>query len=319
MVSGEADLAAFERRRRKYTRDYDLLMSHAARRFEKGSPSLWHRSVHVWKRQFLSHYFFGAPAWRMVLRRLDGERVPPDFAVVGAIKSGTSDLSVNLLMHPNVVPPLAKEYGVLEKQYWPSARARKRHVERFGVALVPLIHPILHALDCAYVLAQMRPRRRIVIALREPVSRLYSHWKWEVLQSHPRRVSELPFLSTFSGYANHALERFPDAPMHTQCGAYGLAQSIYWKSVRYWIEWCGAENVLVLDAGEYFRDRDGVMRRIQEFVGLPYVPLPAGAKPVNENPLHLPRPDEESVAKLREFFRPYNERLWNVIGQRFAW
>jgi hypothetical protein len=137
--------------------------------------------------------------------------------------------------------------------------------------------------------------------------------------SGKQRAEELPFLATFAGYVDHALERFPAAPMHTKCGVVGLESSIYWKSVQYWKQWCGAENVMVLDVGEYFRERDSVLRRIQEFVGLPYVPTPADAKRVNENPLDLPRADEESLAKLRAFFKPYNERLWDVIGQRFEW
>ena len=45
-----------------------------------------------WRYQFLSHYFSRPPGWRLYLRRLGGERVYPNFASLGPVKSGTSDL-----------------------------------------------------------------------------------------------------------------------------------------------------------------------------------------------------------------------------------
>jgi hypothetical protein len=320
MVSAMVDMRALERRRRELMRDYEIVLRHAAHSFEHGGGSVWRRCQYFLSRQFLSHYFFEAPAWRVILRHLGGERAQPDFAVIGAAKSGTSELSVSLMLHPNVLSPLAKEFFPLEwSTFHPTQRARRRHAERHGLALVPFVQPTLHWVEGVQLFAQMRPRPRIVIALREPVARMYSHWKWELLMSGRQHAEALPFLGTFAGYVNHALERFPDAPLYTFQVIAGLPGSIYWKSVRYWIEWCGAENVMVIDVGEYFRDRENVMRRIQEFVGLPYVAIPPPPVRVNENPLNLPPMDDESRAKLQAFFRPHNARLWEVIGQRFAW
>ena len=148
---------------------------------------------------------------------------------------------------------------------------------------------------------------------------MYSHWKWEVLATGKERANRLPFLSTFSAYVDTSLAVHAVAPMFTACSSHGLETSIYWKSVQYWIECFGERNVLVLDVADYFTDRDSVMHSLEDFVGLPRVTLPSFPKVVNENPLQLPPPDSVSMSRLTTFFRPHNEKLWSIIGKRFAW
>src|SRR5690349_12384942 len=57
------------------------------------------------KYQFLPHYFSSVPKWRLLLRSLGGQRTLPDFACVGSIKCGTSDLATYLFQHPCILPP----------------------------------------------------------------------------------------------------------------------------------------------------------------------------------------------------------------------
>ena len=39
----------------------------------------------------------------------------------------------------------------------------------------------------------------------------------------------------------------------------------------------------------------------------------------NRNPLEFPEPDEDSVARLCELYRPCNEKLFEVIGRDLEW
>src|SRR5689334_9575752 len=93
---------------KRLTETYSLVEQHRLMRYEERrtfSDRINHKMLML-KFQFLPHYFGRPPQWRLRLRAFGGERMLPDFACVGAIKSGTSDLSTYLFQHPCILPPL---------------------------------------------------------------------------------------------------------------------------------------------------------------------------------------------------------------------
>ncbi|MBL1264297.1 sulfotransferase domain-containing protein [Methylomicrobium sp. RS1] len=321
------DTAAIERKRNRLSRAYQLESEYWRMRtgYMSGQelPSKLRYAAKLLEYQFLPHYFGESPGWRKLLRQLDGQRTLPDFCVIGAIKSGTSDLAVNILLHPNIMVPLAKEFYRPDPEEWrifyPTKRQKKDHAARYGFALSPFLAPYLHKMDVTYRLSQVQPNTKIVLTLRDPVKRVYSQWKWEVFLSGNKHAAELPFLSSFSTYVDRALSVFPGYPMYTATGFDPLQTSIYWKAVSYWMECFGRDNVLVLDVADYFFDSNRFLNQIYEFVGLPSFESPVFTNKINENPIVLPPPDEESMSKLNEFFKPYNEKLWLLLGKEFDW
>jgi hypothetical protein len=317
-----------EDRRRKLSRHYELVTVQRMEALGYCPPhrlrSVWKRLAHTVEIQLLPHYFGAVPRWRLYLRECSRRtRTLPDFCVVGAIKSGTTDLAISLMLHPNVMAPLAKEFWSANPENWrlyyPTQKQKQRHLERHGAALAPYFVPALHSMEVAHNLSRVKPDTRIVLILRNPVERTFSQWKWEVFLAGKRRLVNHPFLTTFRTYVDTALELFPESEMPSICGFPVLQTSIYWRNVNYWIKCFGRDNVLVLDVEDYFRDRNGSLRTIQAFVGLPWVPMPAFTHRINENPVPLPPPEEDTMAKLTGFFAPHNEKLWTAIGANFGW
>jgi len=321
------DVAAIERKRNRLSRIYQLTSEN--RRMCNGYmsdhdlPTKLQYAAKFVEYQFLPHYFGAPPSWRMFLRKFNGKRTLPDFCVIGPIKSGTSDLAVNIMLHPNVIAPLSKEFFSSYPEDWrifyPTERHKKAHAAHSGLALSPFLAPYLHNMDLTYNLSQVQPDTKIVLTLRDPVKRIYSQWKWEIFIAGKKRANELPFLTSFSAYVDKALAVFPEYPMYTATGFDPLQTSIYWKAVSYWIECFGRDNVVVLDVADYFFDSKRFLNRIYEFVGLPGFDCPLSNNKVNENPIVLPPPDEQSMAKLAAFFKPHNEQLWSLLGREFDW
>lgn len=324
---------ATELKRNKLTRSYQLTSEYLSMQggYLTGDdlPSKWQYVVKLLEYQFLSHYWGSPPSWRMLLRKFNTKRTLPDFCVIGAVKSGTSDLSTNLMLHPSVIAPLAKEFYLHDIDKWrvfyPTVRQKKNHATRYGLALSPFLAPYIHEMELAYNLSQVQPNTKIVLVLRDPVKRVYSQWKWDVWMAGKENTSKVPFLTSFSAYVDKSLAVFPEYPRDialfntTLEKTQALQLSIYWVVVSYWIEYFCRDNVLVLDVDEYFRDNNRVLNQIYEFVGLPSFECPVFNNRINENPLILPPPDEKSLLKLREFFKPYNEKLWQLLGKEFDW
>jgi len=317
------ELAATQRARR-WARAYELSATYRLhdRRFRR--LGFFEGARIGLEYQFLPHYFGFPPRWRLLLRKLSGRRVLPDFALVGTIKSGTSDIAVSLMQHPCVAGPFTKEFRSEHAESWrifyPTEAEQLRVARRNGAARAGYFTPRLHELRHVASFARAVPGAKIIISLRDPVERAFSHWKWEVLLSSHKAREQLEFLSSYEAFCERALSFFPDYPMYTTCGYTLLESGIYYKAVQVWIDYFGRDNVLVLDAGRYFRDRDAFLQQIWRFIGVPPASSSLASQPVvNENPLKFPPPDPATVQKLTDFYRPYNEQLFEQLGQRFDW
>lgn len=310
-------------RRRRLTIDYDLYTRVAKDMPPIAANSLARATIHcayTIRRQFLPHYLHAAPRWRVLLRGISKHRVLPDFGVVGAPKSGTTDLAATLMSHPNILGPLVKEFDSANpldwRKFYPTRAAVQRHMQRNGMCLSPFVGPYLHFLDIANIYSDLMPRAKIIINLRDPPDLVFSHWKWLVLHTKTDVLTKNPFLGNFSAFVETALDIFPgySSPFW---GA--LHSGIYWHSVTHWLSCFGEENIRVFDISEYFKNRTSYMNRVARFIGLPCVEVPQGVPVANKNPLAIPQPTSETTAKLREFFEPYNRRLWSVLGTRYPW
>lgn len=320
-------IATIDAKRKKLSRSYQLVTEYRFINKWRKPNNIYISKINYIAKfleyQFLSHYFGSPPRWRMFLRKFRGKRTLPDFCVVGEVKSGTSDLSVNLLLHPNIMIPLAKEFSSPDPEdwriYYPTERQKNKYIERYGFALSPYLVPGLDWMERTYNFSQIQPNTKIVLVLKDPVKRFYTHWKWEVFISGEKYADTLPFLRTFAAYVDQALTLFPEGRMYTVVNGDPLRLGIYWNSISYWMEHFGQNNILVLDMADYFIDRNQFLEQIYKFVGLPNFISPSNTDKVNENPLVLPPPDEASIQKLAAFYKPHNEKLWTLINKKFEW
>ena len=255
------------------------------------------------------------------MRTRSGERTLPDFCVVGPVKSGTSDVAVHIMMHPNVIAPFCKEFWDTDPEAWrffyPTVKEKYRLKQLLGSALSIYCVPNLHSAAVASNMARVQSCNKVVLILRDPIERAYSQWKWEVFLAGKSRLSRHLYLQTFRSYINKALEAYPGTHATVTSTFPVLQTSIYWQAVQNWICCFGAANVLILDVSEYYRDRNPFLQKIQAFLGLPVIAMPYHTKGINGNPLSLPPADDETLSKLTKFFEPHNEQLWDLIGTKY--
>lgn len=273
---------------------------------------------------FLPFYFGEPPTWRLRLRKWkSSNRMVPNYIMTGPIKSGSSDFSMHLLFHPHVLSPLSKEFPITSsgdwRAYYPTIRNRKAlEKEINGMVRSGYLYPDLNNIRLAEKLYDINPNAKVIITLRDPVKRAYSHWKWELFLGGIM-VKEMPYMEQYSSYIERALDFHPSIRLESFCGFPLLNTGIYHKAVERWINTFGNENVLVLDVAEYFTDRHAASEKVQAFLEIPVVEIPELSVKMNENPLTFPPPDKETENALAAFYKSYNEKLFEVIGKRFDW
>lgn len=293
-----------------------------------GAEGMWQALPLRVKHQFRRYYFFNPPKWRVWARSVDpSDRMAPTFASIGAVRSGTSFLSSYIFQHPHMVLPLSKEISFTETMrelmaYFPSRQAQLEAERRNGGAVTGYCTPVMPNPLWIFLAKSMFPTLQIVVVLRDPVERTFSHWRWDQKRFIGRKTADphwkgFPDFKTIVRCEQDTI-RGGAMGIHAFSGARAgyLQHSVYAPFLRLLLAQFGREQVHIVDAAEFFRDPRSVTKRIYDFLGLPPVE-PLAIEEQNPGPSGVLAEDVRS--DLTEFFRPYNREVYELLGKDFGW
>ena len=271
-----------------------------------------------------------------------GVRPAPDFLLIGAKRGGTTSAYFHILTHPHVLPlfPSAKHMPGRSRDakgshyfsseydrgprwfasHFPSA-ARRALAERTSGARPVcgeaspyyLFHPLAAARAAAAV-----PQAKLLVALRDPVERTYSHWR-EQTRNQVETLSFEDALAAEADRVGDAEQRLAEDPDFYSFGhehqSYA-AQSAYARSLRRWLEVFPREQLHVWASEDYYADSNATIAAVCEFLGLQGRELPP-KEPLNAAP-RSPL-DEEVRRQLVERFTPDVRAVEELLGRRMPW
>lgn len=265
----------------------------------------------------------------------------PDFLVIGTKRGGTTSLYLDLVRHPGVLrlspPPVPvfksiptkgvryfdQNYARGERWYrsfMPTVAARAIAGRRLGLTPVVgeaspmyLFHPLAAERAAALV-----PRAKIIVMLRDPAVRAYSHWK----ERRRSGIEPLDFEAALDAEAERLegeLERilsddaYVSVPWEHQTYA---AQGRYAASLQRWLAHYDRDQMLVLASEDYYADPVSVLRQIDEFLGLPPREGSSG-EVLNAAP--GPPLSPEVRQRLARQYADEADALAKLTGRSFPW
>ncbi len=204
-------------------------------------------------------------------------------------------------------------------------------------------------------IAQCCPKAKFIALLRNPVSRAYSQLQMEIRGRQISRipgdplVDELRFLQKYTvdrptyerffyDYASnwatlfrHSFGAYPYEQFHakTTAGQGSSAEpymspgfmlyGFYYEQLKIWFEHFPREQLLVLKSEDYFADPARLLKNeVRQFLELsdwePHYVTVRTEKPTYSKPI-----DPGLAQELAEYFKPYNEKLYNLLGVDFGW
>jgi Sulfotransferase domain len=249
----------------------------------------------------------------------------PDFLIIGGQRCGTTSLYYYLRAHPQVLPALAKEVHFLSLHWmrgegWYRAqfplRARKtgRRVSApltFEATPYYLAHPLAAARA-----AQLLPEVKLLVLLRDPVSRAWSHYRHmvrlgleplsfeEAIAAEPVRLAgEVERLEADPHY---------DAVRHRRYSY--LTRGAYAPQLQRWLGHFPPDRFLVLGSERLLADPAGGYARVLGFLGLSaWAP---SAFPLHTRPSPVPPVMPADVRRrLEEHFAPATQQLQQLLGR----
>ena len=251
----------------------------------------------------------------------------PDFIIIGAARSGTTHLLGQLNAHPNVLPGPRETHFFDSHRYtygltWYRLRFPPNTARR--EAFAQGLHPVLTGESSPSYLSHPNaparvargvPEARLLVLLRDPTARAASHWAWSLRQSGETR-SFREVVEAEIGPPGDAAglriprDKRPGDPLVVRRG-------VYQPQLERWQTHFSRDQVLVIQSERWFRDPPAVMAEVCDYLGLPRLErLPRVMR--NRNKPHEPY-DPEVLARLREFYRPYNEALADHLDMDLDW
>lgn len=258
----------------------------------------------------------------------------PDFLVIGTKRGGTTSLWRYLIQHP-LVPRLFPAWNTKTSHYFeenfgrgetwyrshfPTERQRAALARRHGSApkvgeAAPLYmyHPLV-----ASRVAELMPQARMVVLLRDPVERAYSHWK----ERRGEGVEPLSFPDALAAEETRTAgerERMIAEPGYfsTAYDWYSYRErGRYLDHLEPWLSHFDRSQLYVVASEVFYREPARIFGEVCAFVGLPPHELASYDK-FNDRPSK--GMDEAVRAELTRYYRPHNEALADRLGMTFDW
>lgn len=258
---------------------------------------------------------------RVELRlRLREARALPDAMIIGAMKCGTSSLHNYLAQHPQVIPPLRKEVHFFDMNY---GRGESWYRANFGRAGEPglnfesspyyLYHPL--APERA---SRLVPQARLIVLVRDPVRRAYSHY-WHERDKGREKLSFEDAVAAEPDRLGIDAERLARGEIERSAAhqhfSY-LGRGRYAEQIERWLRFYPRERLLCLRFEDLAADPLAVLNQSLACLGLPAM---ASARLEARNTRKYPPITPGTAERLKLYFEPHNRALEALLGRPLGW
>jgi hypothetical protein len=240
-------------------------------------------------------------------------RQRPDFVIIGTQRGGTTSLYRYLSQHPDIGSALRKEVHFFDRYYEKGMDWYLAHFPMSGEVPVVgeaspyyLFHP-----DVPDRVRGVLPHAKFIVLLRNPVDRAYSHYSMNV----GKGFESLSFEDAIHQERERLSCSDDPASISWQYYSY-IERGVYVDQLKRWMSVFPREQFLVIKSEDFYKDPERVLCQTLAYVGLE----PWG--PANFRVHHLSEYADMNPAtrkRLREYFVPYNERLYAFLGRDLGW
>lgn len=252
-------------------------------------------------------------------------RLEPGFLLIGAQRSGTSSLYAGLIRHSQVAGALRKEIHFFDLHYsrgtawyrghFPWIRPKPGGLRAITGEASPyyLFYP--HASGRVH---RQYPGIRLIVLLRNPIDRAYSHYQHELQQGvetcsfeealsleDERLRGEVDRIRNDESYISFAHQHFSYR-----------SRGLYLEQLQCWRRWFSPDQILILQSEAFFARQAEAYRQVLAFLELPDW---APGEIAHENRRAYPPMPASLRSCLSEFFEPHNQALYTYLGQDFGW
>ncbi len=256
-------------------------------------------------------------------------RLKPSFVIIGAQRSGTTSLFNYLIQHPQILPPTHKEIHYFD---WLYQKGLAYYRRQFPIRPFKLQRTITGEASPEYMLyrqaleriAQTLPDIKLIILLRNPVDRAYSHFRSMSYHREPLTFPEA--VAQEKQRLDAALARHD---LYTYSLYSYLTRGRYAEQIENVFELFPRQQVMIIKSEDLYANTDKVVHEVWRFLD-----LPAWDTLDTQNFTDKARQQTTPLLELKQerlgfpddlrtdlvaYFRPYNHKLYDLLGRDMGW
>jgi len=263
--------------------------------------------------------------WWLFHRLTTSFRASPDFLVVGTQKGGTTSLFKYLIQHSQVLSSFRKEVKFFDSNFFRGYSWYRAHFPL--KSKLRAAHAITGEASPYYMYHPTAPERiksalpsvKIIAILRNPVERAYSHYQHMVRVGREDLSFEQAIAKESERISGEAekIAADPTYPQYRHIQYSYLERGRYVEQVQKLYGLFPRENILILKSEDLYGQPADVMKTAFGFLGL--APNENGNYKVFKQGDYKDDMDPVIRRKLVEYFRPYNQRLYDFLDMKFDW
>jgi len=257
-------------------------------------------------------------------------RTLPDFIIIGTQRGGTTSLYNYMLSHPNILPSFKKEVHFFDDNFYKGINWYRAF---FPINFINQIKKFLQKRDfitgeaspdyifnpyAAERTYSLFPNVKIIVLLRNPVNRAYSHYYMNIRNGY-ETLSFEEVIDKAQKICMVDIERFMTSkiknilfyPRYSY-----LARGLYIEQIKKWQKYFPKDQILILESEDFYKNAQAALIEVFDFLNLPRYKIK------DNRVYHLqnnPKMNETTRKFLIEYFKPYNKQLYEHFGRRFNW
>ncbi len=248
-------------------------------------------------------------------------RVLPNFIIAGTVRSGTTSLYNYICNHPSVLPAAYDEIGFFDSNFqlgtmwyqsmFPTKKQMELVQEKTNFCLTGEDTPFYFwNKDAIKRISELIPNCKIIMIFRNPVDRAYSNYQLGKRENK----EDLSFEKTIE-IEKQIINKGTKNLNFSEPRTY-LIKSLYSLQLKNWLTSFSKDQLYFLSTEQLSSKPNETMSGIFNFLGLPRHTLSEFKK---EKKAIYPEMNISTRNDLLEFFKPYNNELFSLIGNNFSW
>jgi hypothetical protein len=165
-------------------------------------------------------------------------------------------------------------------------------------------------------LFKYHPDVKILVMLRNPLNRAFSHYKHAIRINNEKRDFTTAIKVEHDRLEREGITEIDSAGDYYDNTQY-LVRGRYYDHLKRWFEYFPREQFLIMTSEDYFKDAEREFDKVTEFLGLTSW-KPGKFAVINVAPSKDPM-EEKDREFLSEYFKPYNEKLYKLLGRDLGW
>jgi len=255
-------------------------------------------------------------------------RVLPDFFVIGVARSGTTSLFHYLGQHHNIKRASYDELGYLDENFhlglnwyrslfptkFTKQNIEKKHKKFLTFDVTPFY--IYNPLVIKRILENF-PTSKIIANLRNPIDRAYSNFHQQIQDNNDTKT-------TFEELVNEELDIIKNnkfdlnnpATLVDNFYELLLARGLYEMQLVPWYNSFSKNQIFIVSSEELADNTNNTLNEIFSFLNISHIEIKDTSR---QNKRQYPIMKNDTRQLLVEFYKPYNEKLYNLLNRKFDW